>query len=77
MADDAGDPREGAGRVRKRRSLRRTRVRRGASTSRGVPQLKEKRHADKYRGSEHPVYLIAVEFSQDARNVVAFEVEWA
>ena len=42
-----------------------------------MAQLKEKRYADKYRGSSEPVYLIAVEFSKDTRNVVAFEVERA
>ena len=42
-----------------------------------MAQLKEKRYADKYRGSGEPVYLIAVEFSKDTRNVVAFEVERA
>ena len=42
-----------------------------------MAQLKEKRYADKYRGSGQPVYLIAVEFSKDARNVVAFEMERA
>ena len=40
-----------------------------------IAQLKEKRYADKYRGSGQPIHLIAVEFSKDARNVVAFEVE--
>ncbi len=42
-----------------------------------MAQLKEKRYADKYRGSGEPIHLIAVEFSKDARNVVAFEVERA
>ena len=42
-----------------------------------MAQLKEKCYADKYRGSSEPLYLIAVEFSKDARNVVAFEVERA
>ena len=40
-----------------------------------MAQLKEKRYADKYRGSGEPIHLIAVEFSKDSRNVVAFEVE--
>ena len=40
-----------------------------------MAQLKEKRYADKYRGAGEPIHLIAVEFSKDARNVVAFEVE--
>ena len=40
-----------------------------------MAQLKEKRYADKYRGRGEPIHLIAVEFSKDTRNVVAFEVE--
>ena len=42
-----------------------------------MAQLKAKRYADKYRGSGQPIYLIAVEFSQESRNLVAFEVERA
>ncbi len=42
-----------------------------------MAQLKEKRYADKYRGSGRPIHLIAVEFSKDARNVAAFQVERA
>ena len=42
-----------------------------------MAQLKEKRYADKYRGSGQPIHLIAVEFSKDARNLAAFEVERA
>ena len=41
-----------------------------------MAQLKDRRYAEKYRGSE-PVHLVAVEFSQDARNIVAFDVEAA
>ena len=40
-----------------------------------MAQLKERRYADKYRGSGEPIHLVAVEFSRDTRNVVAFEVE--
>ena len=40
-----------------------------------MTQLKENRYADKYRGSDEPIHLVAVEFSRDARNVVGFEVE--
>ena len=40
-----------------------------------MAQLKDKRYADKYRSSGQPIYLIAVEFSKDTRNVAAFEVE--
>ena len=42
-----------------------------------MAQLKERRYADKYRGLGQPIYLIAVEFSKDERNVVAFDVERA
>ena len=40
-----------------------------------MAQLKERGYADKYRGLGEPIHLIAVEFSKDTRNVVAFEVE--
>ena len=40
-----------------------------------MAQLKERGYADNYRGSGEPIHLVAVEFSRDARNVVAFEVE--
>lgn len=42
-----------------------------------MAQLKERRYADKYRGSGGPIHLVAVEFSRERRNVVAFEVERA
>ena len=42
-----------------------------------MAQLKERRYADKYRGAGEPIHLVAVEFSRDARNVSAFEVESA
>ena len=42
-----------------------------------MAQLKLKRYADKYRGLGQPIYLVAVEFSKDARNLTAFEVERA
>jgi hypothetical protein len=38
-------------------------------------QLKDKAYADKYRALGLPIYLIGVEFSRDARNVVGFDVE--
>ncbi len=34
-----------------------------------------RRYADKYRALGQPIYLIAVEFSKDTRNLAAFEVE--
>ena len=40
-----------------------------------MAQLKARGYADKYRGAGEPVHLVAVEFSRDARNVTAFEVE--
>ena len=40
-----------------------------------MAQLKERRYADKYRSRGEPIHLVAVEFSKDARNVSAFEVE--
>ena len=39
-----------------------------------MTQLKSSRYADKYRDLGQPIYLIAVEFSKDARNLAAFEV---
>ena len=42
-----------------------------------MAQLKERRYADKYRGRDEPIHLIAVEFSANERNVVGFEVEAA
>ena len=40
-----------------------------------MAQLKERGYADKYRHLGQPIHLIAVEFSKDARNLAAFEVE--
>ena len=40
-----------------------------------MAQLKERRYADKFRGAGEPAHLVAVEFSRDARNVTALEVE--
>ncbi len=48
-----------------------------ASKGAAMAQLKEKRYADKYRHLGQPIHLIAVEFSKDARNLAAFEVERA
>ena len=49
-----------------------------------MAQLKERalaafdvERADKYRHLGQPIHLIAVEFSKDARNLAAFEVERA
>ena len=40
-----------------------------------MAQLKERRYADKYRGTGEPIHLVAAEFSRETRNIVAFEVE--
>lgn len=45
-----------------------------ASGGAAMKQLKARRYADKYRGSDHTIFLIGVEFSRKARNVTAFEV---
>ena len=42
-----------------------------------MAQLKERRYADKYRHLGQPIHLIAVEFSKEARNLAAFDVERA
>ena len=46
-----------------------------ASAGAAMAQLKERRYADKYHALSQPIYLIGVEFSKDARNVAAFDVE--
>ena len=46
-----------------------------APEGKAMAQLKEKRYADKYRGLEQPIHLIAVEFSKSMRNLVALAVE--
>ena len=48
-----------------------------ASAGAAMAQLQERRYADKYRALGQPIYLIAVEFSKDERNVAAFDVERA
>ena len=41
-----------------------------------MAQLKARGYADKYRGAGSArIHLVAVEFSRETRNVVAFEVE--
>ena len=42
-----------------------------------MAQLKSRRYADKYPNLGQPIHLVAVEFSKDARNLAAFEVERA
>ena len=48
-----------------------------ASAGATMAQLQQRRYADKYRALGQPMYLIAVEFSKDARNLAAFDVERA
>ena len=48
-----------------------------ASEGGAMAQLKEKRYADKYRGLNQPIYLIAVEFSKNTRNLTVFEAAHA
>ena len=48
-----------------------------ASAGAAMAQLQERRYADKYRALGQPIYLIAVEFSKDERNIAAFDVERA
>ena len=40
-----------------------------------LAQLKAKGYADKYRDRGEPIHLIGVEFSKEARNLAAFDVE--
>ena len=42
-----------------------------------MAQLKAKGYADKYRDRGEPIHLIGVEFSKEARNLAAFDVEEA
>ena len=42
-----------------------------------MAQLKAKGYADKYRDRGEPIHLIAVEFSKEARNLAAFDVQQA
>ncbi len=45
-----------------------------ASDGAAMAQLQAKGYADKYRSLDQPIYLIAVEFSKNTRNITAFEV---
>ena len=47
------------------------------SSGAALGQLKERDYAAKYRSRGEAIYLVGVEFSQETRSVVAFEVEQA
>ncbi len=36
-------------------------------------QLRERGYAEKYRAAGEPVHLIGIEFSEESRNIAAFE----
>ena len=42
-----------------------------------MAQLRDRCYADKYRGLDQPIHLIAVEFSRETRNLATFAVERA
>ncbi|MBV5272737.1 MAG: ATP-binding protein [Lamprocystis purpurea] len=46
-----------------------------APAGRALQQLKDRRYADKYRALGQPIHLIGIEFSQEQRTLVGFEVE--
>ena len=48
-----------------------------ATAGAALAQLRERGYVDKYRASGEPIHLIGVEFSKEARDVTAFEVEQA
>ena len=48
-----------------------------APESAAMAQLRERRHAEKYRHVGEPIHLIGVEFSRETRNVVEFVMELA
>ena len=48
-----------------------------ASAGAAMAQLQARGYADQYRALGQPMYLIAVEFSRDERNLAAFDVERA
>jgi hypothetical protein len=46
-----------------------------APAGRALQQLKDRHYADKYRALGQPIHLIGIEFSQEQRTLVGFEVE--
>ena len=48
-----------------------------ASTGAAMAQLQAKGYADKYRALGQPIHLIAVEFTKNERNIVAFDAQRA
>ena len=45
----------------------------GSGQGTAMAQLRERGYADKHRGSNRPIHLIAVEFDKETRNLAAFE----
>ena len=48
-----------------------------ASEGAALAQLRARGYAEKYRGRSEPIHLIGVEFSEETRNIAAFETEAA
>ena len=48
-----------------------------ASKAAAMAQLRDRDYAAKYRSRGEPIHLVAVEFSRETRNLVAFEVATA
>ena len=48
-----------------------------AGAGAALEQLRARGYADKYRALDEPIHLVGVEFSREARNVVAFETATA
>ena len=48
-----------------------------ASEGAAMAQLRQKGYADKYRDRGEPIHLVAVEFSRETRNLIAFETALA
>ena len=46
-----------------------------ATAGAAIAQLKAKGYAEKYRASSDAIWLVGVEFSEEARNLVSFAVE--
>ncbi|MCL2091372.1 MAG: ATP-binding protein [Micrococcales bacterium] len=44
-------------------------------TGKALQQIRDKRYADKYRDDGTTIHLVGIEFSQEQRNIVAFDTE--